>query len=212
MLVYFNKIKLDRTSFLLTKRLAWASVTRTERGIKDNFSRFLLKRILPRIGRFLLSSYGKSVSSFDRSFRPGEVSILLSNRIRPHSHVWEHFYVALPKKRINYSSSGVLPHLRRNSCPYSWIHLLLTERKEYASFANIRSRNWGTHCTTRLLTQKNHRQPKDLRSLPSPLSTTEPPLGILIIAIIKKSKGAKDEVVPPRAFIHHFHIDHYSTC
>ena len=49
MLVYFNKIKLDRTSFLLTKSLAGAPVTRTERGIKDNFSKFFLKRILPRI-------------------------------------------------------------------------------------------------------------------------------------------------------------------
>ena len=121
--VYFNKVKLDRTSFLLTKRLAWASVTRTERGIKDNCSKFLLTGILPRIGRFLLSSYGKAVSSFDRSFRPGEVSILLSSRIRPHSHSWEHFYVALPKKRIItllqefcHISVGILAHIRESTC------------------------------------------------------------------------------------------------
>ena len=98
-------------------------MTRTERGIKDNFSRFLLKRILPRIGRFLLSSCGKSVSSFDRSFRPGVVSILLSSRIRPHSHAWEHFYVALPKnaqitflQEFCHISVGTLAHIRESTC------------------------------------------------------------------------------------------------
>lgn len=151
-------------------------MTRTERGIKDNFWKFLLKRIVPHIGRFLLSSYGNVVSSFDRSFRLGEVSILLSSTIRPHSHAWEHFYVALPKTHRNYSSSGVLPHLRRNSCPYSWIHLLHTERKENTSFANIWSRNWGTHCMTAgLLTPNSHQTAKGPSSLPGPLSTTEPP-------------------------------------
>ena len=94
-------------------------MTRTERGIKDNFSRFLLKRILPRIGRFLLSSCGKS----DRSFRPGVVSILLSSRIRPHSHAWEHFYVALPKnaqitflQKFCHISVGTLAHIRESTC------------------------------------------------------------------------------------------------
>ena len=175
MIVYFNKVKLDRTSFLLTKRLAWAPVTRTERGIKDNFSRFLLKRILPRIGRFLLSSYGKSVSSFWSFIQAGW----------SFNTAFEQNKASLPsglgtlccaaKKRINYSSSGVLPHLRRNSCPYSWIHLLHTERKEYASFVNIRHRNWGTHCmTTGLLTPNSHQTAKGATFItwPSPYYRT----------------------------------------
>ena len=121
--VYFNKVKLERTSFLLTKRLAWASVTRTEQGVKDNFSKILLKRILPRIGRFLLSPYGNIVSSFDRSLRPGEASILLSSRIRPHSPpCLGTFLCCAAKKRITllqefcHISVGTLAHIRESTC------------------------------------------------------------------------------------------------
>ena len=175
MLVYFNKVKLDRTSFLLTKRLAWASVTRTERVIKDNFSRFLLKRILPRVGRFLVSSYGKSVSSFNRSFRQGEVSILLSSRIRPHSHAWEHFYVALPKnaeitllQEFCHISVGTLAHIRESTC------CTLKERK----IRHLQIFEVGTeeHIAWLLGYWPNsHQTAKRLCSLPGPLSTTEPP-------------------------------------
>ena len=188
--VYFNRVKLDRTSFLLTKRLAWASVTRTEQGVKDNFSKILLKRILPRIGRFLRSPYGNIVSSFDRSFRPGEASILLSSRIRPHSPpCLGKFLCCAAKKRITllqefcHISVGTLVHIRESTC-------CTLKKKANTSFANIWSRNWGTHCmTTRLLTPNSHQTAKRLCSLPGPLSTTEPPLNIYtsnIIAVIEK--------------------------
>ena len=136
-------------------------MTRTERGIKDNFSRFLLKEnstthwsvssyFLWEICLFFWS-FIQAGWSFNSAFEQNKASLPCLGT----------FLCCAARKRINYSSSGVLPHLRRNSCPYSWIHLLHTEKKENTSFANIWSRNWGTHCmTTGLLKPNSHQTAK----------------------------------------------------
>ena len=173
--VYFNKVKLDRTSFLLTKRLAWASVTRTEQGVKDNFSKILLKRILPRIGRFLLSPYGNIVSSFDRSFKAGWSFHTAFEQNKASLTAMPGNISMLRCQKTHYSSSGVLPHLRRNSCPYSWIHLLHTEKKRQIRHLQIFEVGTEEHIAWLLGYWPNsHQTAKRLCSLPGPLSTTEP--------------------------------------